>query len=294
MSFADFLRRLKALLNVEINFDFSQLKQIVNIQIINKSNVDSKVSVNSDTPAIEVNIAQLNPKEKTELQGLLRGAYEEWGHLLKDQDCEIIQDFKQKENLPEVREQLAYFRPKVLPGDIPILRACLYLKASYEQGQSVAPLKAKIVDAYGTRGRNIANLCSAGYFDDWLKPLYELLRENEEDEATALERFRGIYNTIVEELPWTVFVSRNTPKAEIQEEILRKLKANLRYGIRWINIHALSEPNVAKIRAVLPIVEQKYPGIRRSIAEEGSRIYVKLEVMRSLGPGESGPPSDQD
>ena len=41
----------------------------------------------------------------------------------------------------------------------------------------VAGLKFQLMQKYGDKGRNIANLCTANYLEDWLIPAYGELSE---------------------------------------------------------------------------------------------------------------------
>ena len=97
-------------------------------------------------------------------------------------------------------------------------------------------------------------------------------------EESAREVFLKIYNNIVDELPWTVFVSYATRRESLREEILDKLERNIRYGTNFLIVHGLGKKNVEKIRDAVSEVQKQYPRIHVSIREVETRIYVRFEL----------------
>lgn len=274
--------RLTTLLNIK--FDFSRLTSFVNIQIVNKSNVGSRVQQTDNPPSITVNIALLNPGEATELQGILREGFFTSGNVLLSAARQRIEDYRRAEKSDRFQKEIDYFRDKIPARDIPMLRACLYSNECWERHDPKAPqVKQQICEVYGDRGRNLANLCSAGYLDIWLRPLWEALASGLEPES-AKEKFQSMYNNNVNEMPWTVFVHKTQPENEILDQVLGKLSTNLTYGIRWIKIHGIGATNLDKIRSVIQAVEAQHPGLQKSIAEENNRISVRLELPPSPPP----------
>ena len=268
--------RLTKLLNIKV--DFSSLTTLVNVQIINKSNVASRVEQTADPPSIVVNISGLNPEQTEQLQKIIREGFDETGNLLLGAARQRIEEYRKVETSERFREEMEYFKDKIPVGDIPMLRVCLYLRECYEKNDPSAPqMKQQICEAYGDRGRNLANLCSAGYLETWLRPLWEELSSGLDPEAVK-EKFQSMYNNNVNELPWTVFVNRTQPENEISKQVLGKLTTNLNYGIRWIKIHGIGAINVGRIRSAIQTVESKYPSLQKSITEENNRISVRLEL----------------
>ena len=124
----------------------------------------------------------------------------------------------------------------------------------------------------------MANLCTAGYFESWIRPLYEEMVKTEGNKAVALDKFQKVYNTIVDELPWTVFVSQTMTACDLEKQILYKLEKIKSYGTDFLNIHALSVSNVNKVRSVIPLIEQRYPDVVKSVTEEGARVIIRLRI----------------
>ena len=124
----------------------------------------------------------------------------------------------------------------------------------------------------------MANLCTANYFESWIIPLYEEIAKNETNKAVAVEKFRKIFNTIIEELPRTVFVSQIMSASDLEKQALYKLERIKSYGTDFLRIHAIGVLNINKVHSVIPLIEQQYPDVIKSVSEEGARIIVQLQI----------------
>jgi hypothetical protein len=273
------------------HFDFPNLQSIFKFTLIVNSNNNNKFESDNETGTIKVNWEKLTESERSQLRPIIKEEYEKSGYILEDNAHKLIFDFKEQEKIPNFQEVFDYFKEKIPPSDINILRAALYLRVTSEKRGEIAVLKGRIVQQYGMRGRNVTNLCSAGYFEGWLKPLYEDIEKTEEDKAEVLRIFRKIYNNIVEELPWTVFVGFTSTEDGIKKEIIEKMENNKKYGIPFLNIHAIGKANISKIHAVLPGVEKALQGVERYAREGENRIFVKLEIKAEKQ--SEGPASEQ-
>jgi len=284
----EWLKKLKSLLN--INIDLSSLTEfnLFNIQIISNSNNTQEVIEDTDNNLLQINLHNLDDAKKEALKTILPEAFKETENLLEASARNTLEDYQEASSTDAFQDTISYFSAIIPAADMPILRASLYLNACFDKGMPVHNLKQEIFEKYGPRGRNIANLYSAGYFEDWIKPLHEALKDNAEDEGAARKDFLRMYNNIVEELPWTVFVSYASKDGEIKNEIINKLHKNIQYGIAFLNIHGLGDKNVQKIRAVVDEIEDEFPDIQKSIEEEDGRIFVRLRLLPASTEGKQG------
>jgi len=157
--------------------------------------------------------------------------------LLQDTCKNTIEEFRSQERSAETQERLKFLDKKIPPEDLNIWRAALYLRYCYntkELKKKVSAIKYQIMQKFGDKGRNIANLCTAGYLEEWLIPAYEKLKETLVDEDLAKIEFGKIYSNFVNQLPFTIFVSHVMSKDELRKEILRRKE----FGIAFVNIHA--------------------------------------------------------
>jgi hypothetical protein len=135
---------------------------------------------------------------------------------------------------------------------------------------------------YGPRGRNFANLCTAGYLEDWFLPLHrELLLAYPNDPVAAKTKFLTVYNLVVTELPWTVFICSNTSKAKAISTVVSKINRNLQNGVRFLNLHGLGDTNAKKIASILPEIQKETGAVTARMEQDSSRIFVRLEVPQN-------------
>ena len=122
------------------------------------------------------------------------------------------------------------------------------MKNVFERGENVSNLKDDIVTRYGDRGRNICNLCSAGYFTSQIKPLYEEMYSQPD---FSLNKFLAIYEIIVTESPYAFFINSWMSDKQAMDEVLKRMEVSRRYGIKYLNIHGIGRENTEKIATLL-------------------------------------------
>lgn len=138
--------------------------------------------------------------------------------------------------------------------DQPIWYSALLIREQFrnENNEEVVRLKQELTQRFPDRGGNIANLCTAGYLETHIMPLYKQLIEVKDDEDTFFE----IYETIVAEQPFAVFVSRDDNLEDIKEEIVEKIKLVQQYGWKKVSVHGIGPTNVKKIQKVALEIEE--------------------------------------
>jgi hypothetical protein len=265
------LERLKK----TIGIDLSKLTSLVRLNI--NVNIDRSVHIDAKGSSVDINPAKLNGKQRRNLQAILRESLEEAGVLLVSDKAETVDAVRA--DMSAIQSEIGQLQRIVPPEDIPLLHASLYLRYRHRAGGAIEDLKMQIARVYGQRGRNFANLCSAGYLEDWFLPLHqELTRKHSDDPAAAKAKFLSIYALVVNELPWTVFICARISKKKAAADIARKVRQNAQNGIRFFNLHALGESNTKKIIAMLPDIQKMTGSVVAHMEQEPARIFVRLEV----------------
>jgi len=224
--------------------DFSRFRSL---KLISDNTVNTTVIQKQTNVTINISDKSLGQNEAKLLKQALRAAVEEENHLLIAEEASSqLEDIETVDSSGESKELLSYFRDKLPEEDIKILRASLYLKYSHDKNdhKNTHKLKMDIRNRYGDRGGKIANLCTAGYFEKVIKPLYEEMKKQED---FSLDKFKQRYDVLVMQSPQAVFVSFTMSKAELKETITRKITHNKRYGVNYLNLHGIGEENVNKI-----------------------------------------------
>lgn len=240
--------KLKGLISAHL----PQLKSLVNVTInINCNNQTNKYVYNPEQKILDVDLNQLTPTEKLQFREMMKEAQEEGQILLETKSAELVQDFKIKNASLDIKQQLDFLQQVVPLKDFRIWRAALYIRARFFERKDITFLKDDIVRKYGQKGKNITNLCTAGYVDSLLKPNYDFLKEHLRVEEDLKKQFEMLYELVVYQLTVTVFVHSMMRKEEIKTEILNKIAQNFKYGIKFLNIHGLGQENLKKINEVV-------------------------------------------
>ena len=275
------LERLKT-----IGLHFPNLK---NIKLLNFSlNIDRSVHVDVGSATLTINPEKLSAKQRRELKHIVRtDMLDESGAIVDQGNLPTIGAVM--DALPAIEETAAKFVSIIPAADLPLLKACLFLRKRFDSGVPVDDLKNQIARGYGPRGRNFANLCSAGYLETWFWPLYEhMLNLYPGNPSLAKLNFQVIYSNILSELPFTEFVSLGHSADKSLKHIVEKMNRNIANGARFLNVHGLGKKNVGKITTILPeIMKQTGARIVRQ-EKDADRIFVRLEIPPKQLPNKTG------
>ena len=88
------------------------------------------------------------------------------------------------------------------------------------------------------RGNTISNLCTAGYFEKIMIPLYN----------SSLTEFWRYYDLALDMGITDLFVNATMTTSKIRDEISRRLKLAKTYGLRYIHIHGIGKKNIKNIQ----------------------------------------------
>jgi hypothetical protein len=246
-----FLENLQSL--VKFDFDLSKLKNLT-VKLINNNTIKDFIHV--ENKIVIINVQAVPPDKSREVKELIKKSVTEEGQiLLQDKSKKLVDEITVFESSGHTLDLVEFFRGKVSASDLEILRASLFVKDVYDRGGQVGDLKRSIIMRHGDRGRNIVNLCTAGYFSSIIKPLY---LEMQSQSDFTIEKFLSTYNTIIMNYPFAIFVSNTTTLAELESEVEKKMAINKQYGINNLNLHGIGEDNIDKITAILEKFKEKF------------------------------------
>lgn len=279
MDWSDIFSNLKSIINI----DLSSLKHFIKtgkIKILSDNTIQNTYHYDHSKTLI-VNIDKLDSKGLTGLGNLLKEAKDNGYTLLESNSKKIIEDLRNEESKTENRDIIEFFKDKVSPEDLEIIRGALYVRERFRRrDRNIAELKEDLRSRYGLKANNVVNLCTSGYFENYFIPYYEHLKEyrgNEEEEAKR--DFKKFYNAVVRYLPFSVFVCIRKSGEEAKREIVEKLERNLKYGTKFLNIHGIGKQNVATITDAVAELEKVYGDrLVKEVDAKGQIISVRLEI----------------
>lgn len=272
-----FLEKLKEIIKLDFKID---LRQFFHINIVVNKNLPA-IQIDDQSKTLTVNLDHSQTKEK--ITPAIKDAVLKEQMLLMEQSMEqMIDEVKKSEsNVDNIKliEKLKEFIP---PADIPIIRAALYLKKKYrDRDPGVQRLKEDIVERYGDRGRKIANLCTAGYFENQILPLLQALQTGEKVDKT---RFQEMYDIMILQSGFAVFVHAFMTKDRLKKTLLEKIDSNLKYGMKVLHIHGIGKENVKNIRRTVDEILAEHEDAISKINDDaiGDVLYIKLALNPSL------------
>lgn len=230
--------------------DFSLIKSL-----IDKFNFISGNKINSDNKNFHLHIHLPDnnkvPEEQiTEATKAIKKVFTQgqgfFGTTPQSQsNIQLIDKYLKEDNDAEAR---GFIQEKIPQEDRSIWYSALILREQFSLGNKdeVNRLKTEMSISNPEKGRNIANLCSAGYLESHIMPLYNYLVNEKGNE----ELFLKIYKTIIVEFPFAVFVSQERSVENIQVEVKTKLDMVKKYGWEKVSVHGIGETNVKKITEI--------------------------------------------
>ena len=259
--------KLKDFVNINLHLNIT----IINNARFNCNNTSEKVEYDPETKSLSLNLKKITDEEKRLLKPVMREAIESDKVLLEDASEYLIENIRANESSQQNRELLAFFHDKIPPEDYHALRAALYVRKRYREGATkdeIYKLKGDILKRFGRRGLNINNLCSLGYFEKNIQPLYEAV-SSEED-------FGMLYEIIVKEAACTVFVSEEMSHQHVREALLFKMRKCSGYGIKSVSIHGIGASNVEMIKEVIFELGSENPFIKKLVSERKNVISITI------------------
>lgn len=269
-----------------INIDFGQLRQLfrdgkIKISLFSNNKVEIHHHYDESTKTLHVNTNEIikNAAQKKEFKDTLRYEIDAEYTIIDEKSENTVLDYKEEEKSSFFKKVVEFFKDKISPQDLEIIKAALYVRRCFERGEGIEGLKEGIRQRHGKRGNNIANLCTSSYFENYLMPVYEHLVKISESERDAQEEFNNVFNTMAEELPISVFMCHKMSADEVKKQIINKVENNSKYGVRFLNIHGIGTHNIKTIQSTVAELE-KTRDFKKNIKLDEKRqiISVRLEL----------------
>jgi hypothetical protein len=256
--------KLTSLFNVEINSPLVS----VNITRNSDNNVKEKeYFFDKDKRKLSINIDKLSEDKKKSLAKIFKDKVESGGEILEDKTYCLLKDlYEYQKSKNEDKKVLDFFFPLISKDDYEALEAALYLRKKFNERIDVRKLKEDIRRRFGDRGNNIANLCTAGYFERFLIPLYNYSKED----------FKKIYEVVVSKSAMAIFVNSQMNDYEITQKLKGKIDLSKKYGLDFVHIHGIGEKNILTVRRWIDENKDSLDFFNKEIFEKEGIIIVEL------------------
>ena len=247
----------KNLIDYEIKLDSSPSK------------VGDKYSFDIKKKLVTIFLGSLSAKEKRTLKTAIKNSFDEGAVILIEESKKDLLQRLYKYDNKEDNQILTFFQPILSFPDYQVLRDALFLRSEFKNRKSVTTLKGDIRSRYGERGVAISNLCTAGYFEETMIPLYN---------ANQTE-FWKYYDIAVERGITALFVNAGMTVDKIGEEINRRLISAKSYGLRKIDIHGIGDNNIKKIKECIELEKTHLGFTVKNIYTDKSLHVCVVEII---------------
>lgn len=240
---------------------------LFNFDLVLKSfksrNSGTKYEVSKDERQVIVYVENLTPKESRQLKKALKKHFDLDQALFIEESKKNLLDRLYKYNSNADNQLLEFFEPILSRNDYLVLRDSLFIRSEFfNKGASVGLLKADIRSRYGERGNVICNLCTAGYFEAIMIPLWN----------TDQKEFYEYYDIAIDRGITALFVNSGMTVKDIESAIHHKLTSAKSYGLKHFHIHGIGKVNIDKINKCLHKLKSK-----------GSLSFTEKTVYTSVG-----------
>jgi len=258
------LDKLKAIFSLEIN------SPLVNINITRNS--DNRVKgkehfFDEEKKELLINYDELDDEKRRNLGNILKDKVGGGGKVLEKKTLILLNElYDYQKNKGDDKKILDFFFPIISLEDFEALESSLFLRKKFNERKDVRELKEDLRKRYGDRGNNMANLCTAGYFEKFLMPLYNSSKED----------FNKVYEVVVSKSAMAIFVHSQMSEKEITDELSRKLILSKKYGLDFIHIHGIGETNIKIIISWIEENKELLDFFNKDIFEKKGIIIVEL------------------
>jgi len=182
----------------------------------------------------------LKEKDKPLLLEIIKKAFTSGGLLLKKSKEEVLNSYNEYATNNNDRGILQFFFNVIPKDDFNALKMSLYLRDQQVKGKNISGYKRDIRERFGERGANIANLCSAGYFEAEFMPLLY--------NSVSKDEFYEYYEIAVGKKARALFVHGGMDRDDIEKEFNAMLGRALNYHMKDFRVHGLGKQNVFNIK----------------------------------------------
>lgn len=164
-----------------------------------------------------------------------------------------MNDFLLAEKSTDCTKIIDQLKGEIPIEDIPKIRAANYVRNRFNsKSGGVGRLKEDIGHRWGQRGRNITNLMTAGYFENYIIPVLK----GEIAKPIPSITFSEFYEIVVNETAFSIFVPKAITEEELKTQIIHQSIRNVEeFNRDYISIHALVRSNVDKVKTVVSVLQ---------------------------------------
>lgn len=224
--------------------------------------IDQTYTFEAKNKILKVNVLALEKINKNILLELYRRVFNTGEVLFKASKEPVLNSYNHYSAENSDKQILAFFKSIIPPNDYQALKLSLFLRFESNKGYNISSFKTDIRERFGDRGANIANLCSAGYFEGFMQ-LYNEVPETE---------FLEYYQMVVGEKARALFVHSSMDSDDIEKRVNEMVNKAIKYHMDDFRIHGKGQVNFENLKNFVA---------SRSPKDDGyiiKRVYENLNI----------------
>ena len=254
-----FFERLQEIIKVDLKLDI-HLHHLINFNFT-RNDHSPAISYQEPTKLIVVNFERLSADQQDEIKSLIKPSINNENKLLLNEKAkETLESVDLEEGSGDERGLLDFYKDKIPQDDYLALRAALHLRKRFRAGASrdeIYLMRTQIIKSFPERGENISKLCSSGYFENWIKTVYNIMSVRP---GFKKEDFVKTFHLFIDEGAFAVFVSEKMSPDDIKADIERERSIQVRYGVPdpSVLVHAIGRSNIENANMAFYDLKEKY------------------------------------
>ncbi len=233
---------------------------------ITKNSHNSPIVLDDKNKVLNVDLKQFDDKQKEQFKEITSKSIDEGNYLLENNSFDILEKLYEFNKGNDFSKHLSFFNGKINDDDYSALELSFFLRNLMvnHNPTNIYDYKKNISDRFGKRGGHIANLCTAGYFEELLIPIGK----------TSEDDFKYYYDLIVKREALTLFIHRDLKKSEIISIIKNKIKSAKLYGLQVLYIHSRGKRNNRTIRSCLDDFNKNHFKL-----DVGEKVILEYDIL---------------
>jgi hypothetical protein len=221
-----------------------------------------KYDFDEQEKVLTIVISYLTEEEQDQLLPVISEYFDKHELVLTSEQEQILEDYISYNDSNPYEDTINFFQGKIPPGDLNALKMSFYMKIKMENKESIEKYKMQIRDRFGARGAYIANLCSAGFFEDLFRKLALKL---------SPERFSQIYEQKVGQELAALFVHTGMNMTAVINGFQEKVRGCLLNGVFHFKVLGFGKKNVELIIEFVELHGEKDWGVDLKLEK---RLYA--------------------
>lgn len=274
---ANWLDKLKNFVEAGFHLDLSHFT-LINIQIGEINNAKKgdikSVMLDEKSQTLQIDISRLTKEQMRDFRSIVDSYIVEGNYLLEEESADLLNKLYSFNKKSDYQKHLSFFKGLISTDDFKALESSYFMRTEHESNADsviIGNHKKEIRNRFGQRGGHIANLCTTGYFEELLIPIY-----NYEPDS-----FQSWYKLVVDQGALTLFIHSGMKNEEIISTLRNKTELAKRYGLSHFYVHSKGARNIRTIKKCLAEFEKTYkaiPKIERQI--EALNIIVIQFILK--------------